>query len=196
MAHFPLIGRRALAAGLAGLAAIPARAALPSRYVFDQHQGRLEFTARHLGVLSSTGRFEDFSAELLIDPDRPLATTVAVTVRTAAVALAYPGAVDLLRSPEFFDVAEYPEARFDGAATGQGSLDRFALAGNLTIRGVTRPYAMQARLLGRRRDAARGVDVADFSATGSMKRSEFGMTAEAAAISDTIGLSVRVSLIL
>lgn len=195
MAYSSLIGRRPLAAGLAALMARPARAASRNRYVFDQQQGRLEFTARHLGVLSSTGLFQDFSAELLIDPDRPLATAVTVTVRTAAVALAYPGAVDLLRSADFFDVQQYPQAHFDGAATGQGSLDRFALAGNLTIRGITRPYAMQARLLGRRRDAARGADVADFSAAGTMKRSEFGMTTETAAISDTIGLSVRVSLI-
>lgn len=189
------IGRRTVAGGLAALVARPARAAARSRYAFDQHRGRLEFTARHLGVLTSTGRFEDFSAVLLIDPDQPLTTTVAVTVRTAAVALAYPGAVDLLRSADFFDVDRYPEAHFAGAATGQGSLDRFALAGELTIRGITRPYAMQARLLGRRRDAALGADVADFQASGPMKRSEFGMTAESAAISDTIGLSVRVSLI-
>lgn len=189
------IGRRTLAGGLAALAAGPAFGTVRGRYAFDQHQGRLEFTARHLGVLTSTGRFDDFSAVLQIDPDQPLSTTVAVTVRTAAVALSYPGAVEMLRSPDFFDVERYPEARFTGAATGQGSLDRFALAGDLTIRGITRPYAMQARLLGRRRDATLGVDVADFSATGPMKRSEFGMTAESAAISDTIGLSVRVSLI-
>ena len=195
MAHPLLIGRRLLAGGLVAIAARPALAAARARYVFDQRRGRLEFTARHLGVLSSTGHFDDFSAELLIDPDQPLTTAVAVTVRTAAVELAYPGAVDLLRSPDFFDVTRYPEAHFNGAATGQGSLDRFSLAGNLTIRGITRPFAMQARLLGRRRDATLGADVADFSATGDMKRSEFGMTADASAISDTIGLSVRVSLL-
>lgn len=190
---YPLpIGRRALVGGAIALAARPAAAR--TRYVFDQTNSKLEFTARHLGVLSSTGQFQDFSAELLIEPDHPLTTAVTVTVRTAAIAIAYPGAVDLLRSPEFFDVARFPEARFDGAATGQGSLDRFGLAGNLTIRGITRPYAMQARLLDRRRDAALGAEVADFSAEGDMKRSEFGMTAEASAISDTIRLSVRVRL--
>ncbi|MEO3471263.1 YceI family protein [Roseomonas sp. CAU 1739] len=189
------IERRALLGGLAALAGTSASASTTERYVFDQTQGTLEFTARHLGILSSTGRFDDFSAVLLIDPDRPLTTTVAVIVRTASAALAYPGAVELLRSPEFFDVAEFPEARFDGAATGQGSLDRFSLAGNLTIRGITRPFSMQARLLGRRRDEARGKDIANFSASGEMKRSEFGMTAESSAISDRIGLSVRVSLI-
>lgn len=188
------IARRRLAGGLGGLVlARPASAR--TRYVFDQDNGRLEFVARHLGVLSSTGRFDDFSGELLIDPDRPLTTSVDVTVRTAAVELAYPGAVDLLRSAAFFDVERYPVATFRGAATGEGSLERFALAGELTIRGITRPYRMDARLLGRKRDEALGRDVAEFSAGGEMKRSEFGMTTEQAAISDTIRLVVRVRIL-
>lgn len=189
-----LTGRRALLAGL-GMAGLARPAASRTRYVFDQSVGRLEFVARHLGVLSSTGRFEDFSAELLIDPERPLTTSVQVTVRTAAIALAYPGAVELLRSPDFFDVERHPEATFRGAATGEGSLARFPLAGDLTIRGITRPFRMEGRLLDRRRDAALGREVADFSAGGEMKRSEFGMTTEQAAISDTIRLNVRVRLI-
>lgn len=190
------LGRRAVAAGLGGLSLARPAAAARSRYVFDEAAGRLEFVTRHLGVLSSTGRFEDFEAELLIDPDRPLTTQVKVTVRTAAVALAYPGAVDLLRSPAFFDVERHPEAVFSGTATGEGSLARFALAGELTIRGITRPHRMEARLVDRRPDPAQGGrEVAEFTAAGEMKRSEFGMTAEPAAISDTIRLVVRVRLL-
>ena len=188
------VGRRAWAGGIAGLA-LARPAAARSRYVFDHGGGRLEFVARHLGVLSSTGRFEDFTAELTIDPDRPLTANVEVTVRAAAVALAYPGAVELLRSPAFFDVEKYPEATFDGAATGEGTLARFFLAGNLTIRGITRPHRMEARLLERKMDPALGREVAEFSAAGDMKRSEFGMTADQAAISDTIRLAVRVRLL-
>lgn len=189
------IGRRALVGALLAAPALPRAAQARTRYVFDHTAGRLEFVARHLGVLSSTGRFEDFGAELLIDPDRPLTTRVDVTVRTAAVALAYPGAVDLLRSPAFFDVERFPEARFTGQATGEGTLARFPLAGELTIRGITRPYRMEARLVDRRRDATLGRDVAEFSGGGVMKRSEFGMVTEQAAISDEIRLAVRVRII-
>lgn len=188
------IRRRAALGGLGALA-LARPAAARTRYLFDQSAGQLEFVARHLGVLSSTGRFEDFSCELLIDPDRPLTTHVEVTVRTAAVALAYPGAVELLRSPAFFDVERFPEASFTGGATGEGTLEAFQLAGELTIRGITKPFRMAGRLLERKRDAGLGRDVALFTAGGEMKRSEFGMTAEAAAISDTIRLVVRVRLL-
>ncbi len=189
------IGRRGFAVGLGAGLALHRPALANTRYVFDHAAGRLEFVARHLGVLSSTGRFENFAAELLIDPDRPLTTRVDVTVRTAAVALAYPGAVDLLRSPAFFDVERFPEARFTGQATGEGTLARFPLAGELTIRGITRPYRMEARLLDRKRDAALGRDVAEFSGGGVMKRSEFGMVTDQAAISDEIRLVVRVRIV-
>lgn len=191
-----LIGRRLMMGGLAALATGRVHAETRKRYDFDQKSGTLEFTARHLGFLTSTGRFDNFMAELLIDPDRPLTSHVSATVRTAAVDIAYPGAADLLRSPAFFDVEKFPEARFSGAATGEGTLQRFALAGDLTIRGITRPFRMNARLLGRQRDAARGADVADFSAEGDMKRSEFGMVSDEASISDAIRLSVRVRLLL
>ena len=194
MATLP-IGRRAAAAGLGGALLLGRPAAARSRYMFDSAGGRLEFVARHLGVLSSTGRFEDFAAELLIDPDQPLTTHVEVTVRTAAIALAYLGAVDLLRSPAFFDVERFPEARFSGRATGEGTLARFPLAGDLTIRGITRPYRMEARLVDRKRDPALGRDIAEFSGSGPMRRSDYGMTAEAAAISDEIRLVVRVRII-
>lgn len=75
------------------------------------------------------------------------------------------------------------------------TLARFPLAGQLTIRGITRPHRMEARLVDRQRDAALRRDVAEFSGSGTMKRSECGMTAEAAAISDGIRLVVRVRII-
>lgn len=55
---------------------------------------------------------------------------------------------------------------------------------------------MEARLVDRKRDPALGRDVAEFSGGGTMKRSEFGMTAEPAAISDEIRLVVRVRIII
>jgi polyisoprenoid-binding protein YceI len=186
--------RALLAAALALPLARPGATAAQALYRFDERDGRLDFTARHFGLLSSTGRFERFRAELTIDPARPLTSRVSVEVATAAVSLPFPGAEDLLRSAEFLDSATHPLARFEGAATGEGDERRFALAGQLTLRGVTRPQRMEARLIGRRRDAT-GREVADFAANGELSRSAFGMVAERFVIGDMIGLTVRVSLL-
>ncbi len=194
MAQHP-IGRRALTAGLGAALALPRPARARTRYVFDHTAGRLEFVARHLGVLSSTGRFEDFGAELLIDPDRPLTTRVDVTVRTAAVALAYPARWTCCDPPPSSTWSASPRRASRAKRRARARSRASPLAGELTIRGITRPYRMEARLVDRRRDATLGRDVAEFSGGGVMKRSEFGMVTEQAAISDEIRLAVRVRII-
>jgi polyisoprenoid-binding protein YceI len=187
-----MTSRRALLA-LAALAAAPAAMAQRSLYEFDESIGRIGFSARHLGLLSSNGRFERFRCLLRIDPARPTSAEVRVEVQTGFVTLPYPGAEELLRSPDFFDSERHPIARFEGRADATGSAERFPMRGELTIRGITRPQAMEARLVERRREGAQ--EIARFTAAGTLRRSEFGMTAERLLISEAIGLSVEVQLI-
>jgi polyisoprenoid-binding protein YceI len=193
----PLIPRRALAGlvpPLIGLAAAPAQAARVFR--FDHTQGRLEFIARHLMVLTSTGQFSRFACELILDPERPETARVAVQVETGSIAHAYPGAADLLRSPAYFDAERWPIARFSGAAKKGGRIEAFELAGPLEMRGVTQPVTMQARLSGRRRDAATGAEIVDCTARGEVSRSAFGMVADMVATGDRVQLAVSVSLVI
>jgi polyisoprenoid-binding protein YceI len=186
--------RRALLAGLAVLAR-PA-AATGRVWRFDQAVGRIGFTARHFGLFSSTGRFERFRAMVALDPADPTHAEVAAVVETSAISHPWPAAGPLLRSAAFFDSERFPEARFTGRASGVAAGAAFPLAGTLAVRGIERPFRMEARLAGRGFDAAAGGEVADFSAEGVLDRTAFGMVAEREAIADEIGLSVRVRLLL
>ncbi len=193
----PLMPRRALTGAvlpLLGLAARPAKAARVFR--FDHTQGRLEFIARHLLVLSSTGQFSRFACELILDPERPETARVAVQVETGSITHAYPGAADLLRSPAYFDAERWPVARFSGRAKPGGRIEAFELAGPLEMRGVTQPVTMQARLSRRRRDTATGAEIVDCTARGEVSRSAFGMVGDMAATGDRVQLAVSVSLVI
>jgi polyisoprenoid-binding protein YceI len=192
-----LLPRRALAGAvlpLIGLVSRPAKAARVFR--FDHNQGKLEFTARHLQVLTSTGQFSRFSCELMLDPERPETARVAVQVETGSIAHAYPGAADLLRSPAYFDAERWPIARFSGSAKPGGRIEAFDRAGPLELRGVTQPFNLQARLARRRRDAATGAEIVDCTARGEISRSAFGMTADTLATGDRVQLAVSVSLVI
>ncbi len=191
------IRRRALAGAvlpLIGLAPLPARAARVFR--FDQRQGRLEFIARHLQVLTSTGQFSRFDCELILDPQRPETARVAVQVETASITHAYPGAAELLRSPAYFYAERWPLAQFSGRAAPGGRIEAFDLAGPLEMRGVTQPFILQAKLARRRRDAATGAEIVDCTARGEISRTAFGMVSDMAATGDRVQLAVSVSLVI
>jgi polyisoprenoid-binding protein YceI len=187
-------GRRAVVLGAAATLFAPAALAQPVRYVFDQTAGTIEFTSRHVGVMSSTGHFTRFNAEVQLDSADPSRAAVDATIETGSIVLSWPGAEDLLRSPLYFDSAHFPTAHFKGSTTGAGGLEHFDINGDLSLRGITRPFGMQGRLLARRYVAARGADVADFTATGTLSRSAFGMTADQIMTGDEIRIDIRVSI--
>lgn len=188
------IGRRSTlglgAAMLAGAASAQQR----NLYEFNQERGQLSFSARHFGMLSSSGQFEKFDAIVRLDPQRTGTAQVEVEVDTSSIALGYAGAVELLRSEAYFDTARHPKARFRGAATGAGEANRFPIMGVLVVKGIERPMTMQARLAGREREAGTGREISTFEASGTMLRSEYGMVADPFTISDRITLGVTVRL--
>jgi polyisoprenoid-binding protein YceI len=185
------LGRRAFVAlpFAALLAASPAGA--EDLYKIDQHFGRIEFIVSHLGLFSSHGEFRHFDGKLVIDPEHPERTQIAVQVDAGSVAMPWEDATAMLRSPEFFDVQRFPEVRFTSTEVVAEPGNRFAIHGELEMRGVTKPLLLEAALVDRRLDPTRGMQVADFVVHGELKRSAFGMTSESAFISDRVELRIQ-----
>jgi polyisoprenoid-binding protein YceI len=186
--------RRAVVLGAAATLFAPAALAQPVRYLFDQTAGTIEFTSRHMGLMHSTGRFTRFNAEIQLDSDDPSRAAVDATIETGSIVLSWPGAEDLLRSPPYFDSAHFPTAHFKGSTAGARGLEHFEINGELSLRGIARPFGMQGRLLARRFVPARGADVADFTASGTLSRSAFGMTADQIMTGDDVRIDIRVSI--
>ncbi|MFN3447980.1 MAG: YceI family protein [Roseococcus sp.] len=179
------LSRRALPLLLLMPASRPARGEV-WRHVITEREGRITFSARHLGLLRSEGEFRRFRTLLELDPERPEATRIAGTVETGSASVAYPGADEMLRSEAFFDSARYPEALFEGVALGAGRAWRFPIEGTLTLRGISRPWLLEARLLGREGGQAL------FVAVGRLSRRAYGMVAERLLIGDEIVITISV----
>ena len=173
----------ALAAGRHG-----ARAA--ETYAINQNFGDIAFTVRHLGLFSSSGTFRRFTGQITLDPAHPENTRVAVDIATGSVAMNWAEAAAMLRSPPYFDVSRYPDARFTSTRIIPLARDRYDVEGNLELRGVTRPVTLHAALVGRHAAPEAGQEIADFVVTGILRRSAFGMTADQSFVSDGVDLRI------
>lgn len=159
-------------------------------YAIDQRFGDIAFKVRNFGLFSSDGTFRRFTGQLTIDEAHPENTRIAVVIDVGSVAMGWAAAVEMLRSPAYFDVARYPNARFTSTRVIPGGAGSYAIEGLLQIRGVTQPVELHAALVGRHAAPQAGVEIADFVVTGLLRRSMFGMTANQGFISDRVDLRI------
>jgi len=154
---------------LAGGSELPA----PGRWQIDPGHTELAFVGRHFMLTKVRGRFTGVIGTIQVAPE-PGETTVEVTIDMTSVESGSQARDEHLRSPDFFDTARYPQATFAGrAASWQGT--RGLLAGELTIRGISRPVTLEAEYLGQVDDPWGG-HRAVFTAAGTVDREDWGLT--------------------
>jgi polyisoprenoid-binding protein YceI len=119
------------------------------------------------------GRFTGVTGTIQVAQE-PGETTVEVTIDMTSVESGSQARDEHLRSPDFFDTARHPEAAFAGRAAHWQDT-RGLLAGELTIRGVSRPVTLQAEYLGHVADPWGG-HRAVFTAAGTLDREDWGLT--------------------
>lgn len=134
---------RTTAAGLA--LALCLGAAAPARtdeavHVVDPGRSHVRFHAVSR-LMNADGAFHRFDGEVRFDSARPETATTRVTIDVASIDTGIRMRDDHLRTEDFFDVARHPRATFVSSAVRRDG-ERFAVAGQLTIRGVTRPVTL------------------------------------------------------
>jgi len=145
----------------------------PGRWQIDPGHTDLAFIGRHFMLTKVRGRFTGLSGVIEV-AEAPGESTVAVTIDMASVESGNETRDDHLRSADFFDVADHPTGAFIGRVPGwQGT--RGVLAGELTLRGVTRPVMLEAEYLGYTADPWGG-HRAVFTAAGTIDREDWGLT--------------------
>ena len=106
-------------------------------WTLDTAHSSVGFTVRHMMVSKVRGRFTDYTADIVTAED-PLQSTVNATIQMASIDTGDEGRDGHLRTNDFFDIEEFPTMTFTSTGiTGSGG--DFELAGDLTIKGVTKP---------------------------------------------------------
>jgi polyisoprenoid-binding protein YceI len=129
MRTLPLIAAAALAAPLAFAQPL------------DLAQSRIGFTLKQLNV-PVDGKFKQFNAKVDFDPAKPQTGKADITISTASIDLPTSDANEEARKKDWFNVAQYPTARFISTSIKPLAAGRFQVAGKLTLKGVTRDVSV------------------------------------------------------
>jgi len=141
----------------------------------DPYHTQVEFSAKHLGMMTVRGHFAELSATADIDPGNPEAASVEVTISAASIRTHHEARDNDLRSENFLDVANHPLITFRGTSVKATSPDHFDLTGDLTIKGNTLPTTLQVTKYGEFNDPMMGHRIA-YSATGKFNRKDYGLS--------------------
>ena len=146
-----------------------------SRWQFDPYHTQVEFSAKHLGMMTVRGHFTHVDATGFIDPDHPEGSSVDVTIQTASIRTNDEKRDSDLRTSNFLEVDKYPTMHFKSNKIETVGQDRFSVTGDLTIKGNTRPVTLAVMKYGEFNDPMMGHRIG-YSAEGRIKRRDFGLT--------------------
>ena len=139
------------------------------------------------------GVFRDFEGGIALPPDTGRTAQTVVVIRTNSLDTDGALVENMIRSPRFFDVENFPEILFVSTDFHWVTPNRGVLRGDLTLHGVTKPVVFNVELVS---EGTRGVGKAEtivVKATTSIKRSDFGMDTLSSLVSDSVQLCMSVA---
>ncbi len=162
---------------LAAITLATAASAAPAKFTFDPAHTGVGFSIRHI-FSKVPGKFTDFSGTLLYDNKALPASSVEFTIQAKSINTANEKRDGHLRSPDFFDVEKFPTLTFKSTKVSAIKDGKFTVAGDLTIRDVTKPVTLDCELLGEGPFGMGGQSMgyrAGFDATTTIDRKDYGV---------------------
>jgi len=144
------------------------------RWEIDSSHSSVHFSVRHLVIAKVRGTFGRWSGTVQVPDGDFSKATVAVTIDASSIATGVADRDAHLKSPDFFDVVQYPELRFVGKRVEPRSTNEIDVIGDLTIKGTTREVVLRVEQYGQAKDPWGNVRVG-FTATTSIDRKDFGL---------------------
>lgn len=189
-----MIRRLALVLGALALAA-PLTLAQTSTWVPDKAHSEVDFTILHMSLSNVRGHFGNVGGTVVWSDGDITKSTINVTVDVTTVDTGVAQRDNDLKSPRFFDVAQFPTATFVSTSITK-TVSGLAISGNLTLHGVTKPVVLQASSP---KGPVPGMDKkphCGFSGTTTIKRTDFGIGASipSAVVGDDVALTFDLDL--
>lgn len=181
-----------LVALLVLLAAAPLAGAGPARYALDPVHTRVLLAVSHAGFSQALGTVSGSEGSLEFDPADWSSARLEVRVPLQRLDLGDPDWNRATLARNLLDAARWPEAHFVSERVEPLGDDRFVVHGQLTLRGVSRPLALEVTFNALRRHPLPPFRrTAGFSARATLSRSDFGIDAWPSMIGDQVELRIE-----
>jgi polyisoprenoid-binding protein YceI len=177
------------------LAATGAKVQAADKYDIDSSHSGVVFGWNHFGFSNPTARFDKIEGSVLLDKTDLTKSAISVTLPLQSLDTGVSKLDEELKGPEFFDAAKYPAITFKSTKVEKTGENGLKVTGELTVHGVTKVVALDAKVNKIGIFEIPGVikaPAAGFDATTIIKRSDFGVTKYLPVVSDEI--PVRITL--
>ena len=160
----------------------------PQGWRIDDAHTWIGFKIKAVGFPTTQGHFNHYSGKVLIDFERPAKSFTSFTVDSTSVDLGSQAFTDFVKSAPLLNAEKYPTLSFNSTQVEKLDSRTVRVTGNLTMLGVTKPIVLTVNV--DTDPSAKGRAVA-FVATGTIVRSEFGMTFGVPLIDDALEITVK-----
>lgn len=159
-------------------------------YAIDPDHTQVGFMVSHMGFSEFRGRFGDVSGTLQLDGANPAKSSFDIKLPTASVNTPVDKLTEELKAADWLDAKAHPEIVFKSQNVTVTGPRQAKVTGELTLHGVTKKVTLDARLHGAGVNPLNKKVTVGFDLTGTIKRSDFGVTKYAPLIGDEVGLEI------
>jgi polyisoprenoid-binding protein YceI len=185
----PFFTKSAFAALALMLATSTAQAATTT-YTLDPTHTNVVWNISHFEFSTPNGKFFSPTGEVVLDDAKPENSTVKVSFDINNLTTGVAKLDEHLKTKEFFDVTAFPKAEFVSTKVAVTGKNTAHVTGNLTLHGVTKPITL-AVTLNKVGENIFKMHTAGFSATGTIKRSDFGIVTYLPGLGDEVTLNIQ-----
>ncbi len=144
----------------------------------------------HFGFSKPSAHFGITEGKLVYDADDASKSSVEVTIPVTAIDTFVPKLDEHLKGADFFDAGKFPTATFKSTSVAAAGTNKLTVTGDLTVKGITKPVTLDVTLNGAGEHPMAKKQAIGFSATGTIKRTDFGVGAYAPNVSDDVQLRI------
>jgi len=151
-------------------------AALASTWDIDPAHSAAQFNVRHMMVSNVKGEFGKMTGNVTLDDKEISHSTAQATIDTTTINTREPNRDKDLKSPNFFDVEKYPTITFKSTSFKKVGPEKYKVAGDLTMHGVTKPVVLDVEAPEATTKDPKGNERRGATATTTINRKDFGLT--------------------